>query len=188
VASKHLKYEKTSALPAKSIMLHEEDLRAAMQHAYRQGPDGVKAGWVASKDSVRSHNRRESDPTMILSLPRLALARCRGLWVTGITAIGSGPGQDAASRTVALARPGANSRFLCASGGAFSPTSFLAGKLAPSYFTDSSNAWVPIFVLPTTLAIVQCAMRSSLRAFCLGDTTNVTIEDTDLFSYAHIQV
>jgi len=44
VASEHLKYEKTSVLSAKSITLYEEDLRATMQHAYRQGPEGVKAG------------------------------------------------------------------------------------------------------------------------------------------------
>jgi len=44
VASKHLKYEKTSALSAKSIMLDEEDIRAALQCACRQDLDGAKAG------------------------------------------------------------------------------------------------------------------------------------------------
>jgi len=44
VASKHLKYEKTSALSAKRIMLDEEDIRAALQRVCRQGLDGAKAG------------------------------------------------------------------------------------------------------------------------------------------------
>lgn len=141
-------------------MLDEEDFRAALKRVYRQGPDGVEAGQVASKDAgqvTQSVRIRSYDDLVFAST--CALARYRILWVCGITAIGSGLGQDAASRTVALPRPDANKRSPCTSGGAFSPAAFIAGWLAHSYFTKSSKA-MDANLCPANDA-AECRMRNA---------------------------